>query len=212
MSNQPEIDVERRRKADRPTGRAETPTHRQAGGGGGGSYRPSGGGFNIPTKGKMGGCGGILIIILIIAYYVFFGGGGADQGSDSSFYESPNQPQQVEQNLDTNIPRPTRAPLAGEAGQKWLVMLYQDADDQVLEQDIFVDLNEAERAGSTDRVTIVGQLDRYKGAFQGDGNWTSVRRYLVTQDNDLNHISSQMVKDMGEVNMSDAASLVDFVT
>ena len=27
-------------------------------------------------------------------------------------------------------------------------MLYQDADDKILEQDIFVDLNEAERVGS----------------------------------------------------------------
>jgi len=28
-------------------------------------------------------------------------------------------------------------------------------------------------------------LDRFKGAFTGDGNWTSTRRYYVTQDNDL---------------------------
>ena len=34
-------------------------------------------------------------------------------------------------------------------------MLYQNADDQVLEQDIYVDLNEAERVGSTDNVTVV---------------------------------------------------------
>ncbi len=91
-------------------------------------------------------------------------------------------------------------------------MLYQDADDQILEQDIFVDLNEAERVGSTDRVTIVAQLDRYRGAFQGDGDWTSARRYLVTQDNNLNKVSSQMVDDLGEVNMADASTLVDFVT
>ncbi len=91
-------------------------------------------------------------------------------------------------------------------------MLYQDADDQVLEQDIFVDLNEAERVGSTDRVAIVAQLDRYRGAFQGDGNWTSARRYLVAQDNDLNAIHSQMLDDLGEVNMADGNTLVDFVT
>ena len=33
-------------------------------------------------------------------------------------------------------------------------MLYQDADDQILEQDIFTDFNEAERVGSTDQVRI----------------------------------------------------------
>ena len=54
----------------------------------------------------------------------------------------------------------------------WLVMLYQDADDKILEQDIYVDLNEAERVGSSDNVQIVAQVDRYQGGFQGDGNWT----------------------------------------
>lgn len=215
MSNQPEIEVERRRKADKPTERAEAPIRRQtggAGGGGGGSYKPSGGGFNIPTKGKMGGCGGILIIILIIAYYILSGGLGTSPQSETPVLEPPTESNPVVQNQPTNTPRPTKIPVAGQTGQKWLVMLYQDADDQVLEQDIFVDLNEAERVGSTDRVTIVAQLDRYRGAFQGDGDWTSARRYLVTQDDSLNKISSQMVDDLGEVNMADGATLVDFVT
>jgi hypothetical protein len=215
MSNQPEIDVERRRKADKPTERAEAPIRRQTGGeggSGGGSYTPSGGGFNIPTKGKLGGCGGILVLILIVGYYLLSGGGGTSPQSESPVIEQPTETNPIIQNLPTNTPRSTKVPVAGQTGQKWLVMLYQDADDQVLEQDIFVDLNEAERVGSTDRVTIVAQLDRYKGAFQGDGNWTSARRYLVTQDNDLNKISSQMVGDLGEVDMADSSTLVDFVT
>jgi hypothetical protein len=217
MSNQPEIDVERRRKADKPTERAEAPVRRQTGGGGGGSYTPSGGGFNIPTKGKLGGCGGILVIILIVAYVLLSGGGGSSLQSEVPTFEQPTEANPIASNLPTNnLPtntaRPTRAPVAGQTGQKWLVMLYQDADDQVLEQDIYVDLNEAERVGSTDRVTIVAQLDRYKGAFTGDGDWTSARRYLVTQDNNLNKIGSKMVADLGEVDMADGATLVDFVT
>jgi hypothetical protein len=53
MSNQPEIDVQRRRKADKPTEQAEAPVRRQTGGAGGGPSRPSmGGGFTIPTKVK----------------------------------------------------------------------------------------------------------------------------------------------------------------
>jgi hypothetical protein len=217
MSNQPEIDVERRRKADKPTERAEAPIRRQTGGeggsgGGGGSYQPSGGGFNIPTKGKLGGCGGLIILIVIIAYYILSGGGGTSSQSETPAVEQPTESNPIVQNLPTNTARPTRAPVSGQTGQKWLVMLYQDADDQVLEQDIFVDLNEAETVGSTDRVTIVAQLDRYKGAFQGDGNWTSARRYLVTKDNDLNAIHSQMVADLGEVDMADSGTLVDFVT
>jgi hypothetical protein len=212
MSNQPEIDVERHRKADKPTERAEAPIRHQTGGGGDGSYRPSGGGFNIPTKGKLGGCGGILVIILIIAFYLLSGGGGTDLQSEVPAYEQPTEPNLIVDNLPTNTARPTRVPAAGQTGQKWLVMLYQDADDQVLEQDIFVDLNEAERVGSTDRVTIVAQMDRYRGAFQGDEDWTSARRYLVTQDNNLNRISSQKLADLGEVNMADGDTLADFVT
>ena len=96
-------------------------------------------------------------------------------------------------------------------GQTWTILLYQDADDKVLEQDIFIDFNEAERVGSTDRVRIVAQLDRYQGGFNGDGNWTDTRRFLVQQDNDLNTISSPF-ESIGEADMSDPQTLVDFVT
>jgi hypothetical protein len=68
MSDQPEVDVQRRRKAYKPTERAEAPVRRQTNGSGGGPTKPSlGGGFNIPTRGKMGGCGGLIVIIVIIA-------------------------------------------------------------------------------------------------------------------------------------------------
>lgn len=90
-------------------------------------------------------------------------------------------------------------------------MLYQDADDKILEQDIYVDLNEAERVGSTDRVNIVTQVDRYRGGFSGDGNWTNTRRYFVTQDDDLSRVRSEQVADLGELNMSDGQVLADFV-
>ena len=111
--------------------------------------------------------------------------------------------QQVQQGLpESNFTPPVPA---ATGNQTWTVMLYQDADDQVLEQDIFLDLNEAERVGSSKNVNIVAQIDRYRGAFQGDGDWTSARRYYVTQDNDLNHINSQMVQDLGEVDMSNGA-------
>ena len=211
MSDRPSIDVERRRKAEKPTERAEAPIRRQTGSGGGGSGLPfGGGGLNIPTKGKVGGCGGVLILVVIIAYILLSGGG--SQETNTPLVEPPTESNPIVENLPTNTPRPTHVPVAGQTGQNWLVMLYQDADDQVLEQDIFLDLNEAEMVGSTDRVTIVTQLDRYRGAFQGDGNWTSSRRYLVTRDDDLNTIHSQLLDDLGEVNMADGNSLVDFAT
>ncbi|HWQ84240.1 MAG TPA: clostripain-related cysteine peptidase, partial [Anaerolineales bacterium] len=86
-----------------------------------------------------------------------------------------------------------------------------DADDKVLEQDIYIDLNEAEKVGSTENVKIVAQTDRFSGGFTGDGDWTSTKRFLVTQDNDLKTVSSQQITDLGEVNMASGDSLVDFV-
>ncbi|MCE7989297.1 MAG: hypothetical protein DYG89_49725 [Caldilinea sp. CFX5] len=97
-------------------------------------------------------------------------------------------------------------------GQRWTVLLYQDADDKVLEKDIYVDLNEAERVGSTDRVNIVAQIDRFRGGFAGDGDWVSAKRFYVTKDNDLETLGSQEVADLGEINMADPRTLIDFVT
>lgn len=97
-------------------------------------------------------------------------------------------------------------------GDTWLVMLYQDADDEILEQDIFIDLNEAEMIGSTDQVMVVAQLDRHEGAFDGDGDWTTAKRFLITQDGDLETIASEEIEDLDEVNMGSKEALVDFAT
>jgi len=106
----------------------------------------------------------------------------------------------------------TSVPAASSPGQKWLVMLYQDADDKVLEQDIYFDLNEAERVGSTARMQIVAQMDRFRGGFAGDGNWTGAKRFYVTKDEDLQRVGSKQIADLGEINMSDPKTLIDFVT
>ncbi len=102
------------------------------------------------------------------------------------------------------------APPPQEDEREWLVMLYQNADDEVLEQDIFIDLNEAERVGSSDAVTIVSQLDRYEGGFDGDGDWTTARRFLVTQDDDLSALASEEIEDLGEIDSGAPETLVDF--
>jgi len=120
---------------------------------------------------------------------------------------TPAQLQPVEQPT-----RPIVVPGQAATGASWLVMLYQDADDQILEKDIYVDLNEAERAGSTANVHIVSQIDRFRGAYAADGDWTGARRYYVTQDADLNRVGSQLIADIGEANMAEGNTLVDFVT
>lgn len=108
------------------------------------------------------------------------------------------------------IERPAR-PDVDPDDQTWLVMFYSDADDEVLEEDMFFDLNEAELVGSSDRVTIVAQMDRYKGGFDGDGDWHTAKRFLIESDFDLDHLNSTELMDLGEVNMADADTLIDFV-
>src|SRR5689334_10704475 len=78
----------------------------------------------------------------------------------------------------------------------WLVMIYSDADDNILEEDMMIDLQEAELVGSTDEVTIVVQSDRYKGGYKGFGNWTSAKRFLITQDDDMSTLNSQELEDL----------------
>jgi len=128
----------------------------------------------------------------------------------------------------TSTRRPTTAPVATIApaataassaagqsatkpGQTWTIMLYQDADDKVLEQDIYIDLNEVERVGPTDRVHMVAQIDRYRGGFTGDGNWTQTRRFVIEPDQDLSRVASNLIGE-GELNMSAGETLVDFIT
>lgn len=158
-----------------------------------------------------------MIVVILIAVYVFSNGqidllGVGSQTSDQGYYEEPVQPYEPPSNQSSGPVSNFTPPVpASGSGQTWTIMLYQDADDQILEKDIFVDLNEAERVGSSDRVNIVSQIDRFAGAYSGDGNWTGARRYYVTQDNDLTQINSQLVQELGEVDMADAQSLVDFV-
>ena len=210
------------------------------GGGGlrptGGGFNLPGG-----TRGAAGGGMGLLILCVLIAFFLLFRGGGNTSTTTDQQSGTLNQNPQPTENAGgllgqlagTEAPVPSLAPVATarakatraptaessqagapsdvKAGQTWTVMLYQDADDKILEEDVFVDFNEAERAGPTDRVKVVAQLDRYKGGFNGDGNWTSTRRYELARDDNLNKINSKLVSE-GEVNMSSGDTLVDFVT
>jgi hypothetical protein len=126
-------------------------------------------------------------------------------------YEYEIEEPDTEEDTPASNPQPVAS--GGRSGQAdWLVLFYMDADDEVLEKDIFTDFNEAERVGSTDRVTLVAQIDRYDGGFDGDGDWTSTKRFYITQDPDLTEIHSDELEDLGELNMADGDTLVDFVT
>ena len=225
----PTVRVTRRRRTTSEPGERERADAPRREDGGGGAMPPSSGGsgasggHGAPTGGS-GASGGrmslpmLLLLLVVIGVFFLFGRGG-DGGEMGDVVEvAATQMAAPQASVQQPAGVPTRAPAAPVAaataapGGKWLVMLYQDADDKVLEQDIFFDLNEAERAGSSDAVQIVAQLDRYRGGFAGDGDWTTTKRFYVTQDDDLNAIRSQEVADLGEVNMADGRVLADFVT
>ena len=95
---------------------------------------------------------------------------------------------------------------------EWTIIVYADADDDILESDLWFDVNEMELVGSNQQMNIVVQLDRAVGGFSEDGNWTDTRRYLITRDNDLSQITSPVVEYVGEADMGSPQTLVDFVT
>lgn len=228
------IRARRRRRggpeADGPRERADAPQRRRpaepSGSGSGGGQRPpvfSGG--PRPSGGRPPSILmiGLLVIIVLCVLPVMWFLGPSDSGEVNL-----EEPGSAANNLPptaslaaTATPRPlptanlqsfTPPAASSGEGQTWLVMLYQDADDKVLEEDIYVDLNEAERVGSNERMTIVAQVDRYRAGYQGDGNWATAKRFYVTQDDDLQRVTSEQIADLGEVNMADGETLIDFVT
>jgi predicted RNA-binding Zn-ribbon protein involved in translation (DUF1610 family) len=142
--------------------------------------------------------GGALSLFLI-ASLIFGGSGSPEKPSDGSA--------QGVQVAEVAAPQPAVDP----SEQTWLVMVYADADDEVLEEDMLFDINEMELTGSSERVQVVVQVDRYTGGYAGDGDWTGARRYFIDQDADLSTLNSPLLAELGEVNMGDPLTLIDFV-
>src|SRR5690349_3338412 len=117
----------------------------------------------------------------------------------------------------TNTPQSqiptTQAPVENTSGlPEWTVIVYSAADDEVLEENMWFDVNEMELVGSNPQMNIVVQIDRYAKGFSGDGDWSDTRRYLLQKDSDLNHIASPVVESVGEVDTGNPQTLIDFVT
>jgi hypothetical protein len=87
---------------------------------------------------------------------------------DSTEVVETNPKAVEESNPSTTVLMPPRKTNKGDT---WTVMLYQDATIRFGGGYLYV-LNEAERIGSTDKVNMVAQIDRYKGGFKGKQNFT----------------------------------------
>ena len=99
---------------------------------------------------------------------------------------------------------------------EWTFMTY--ISDSDLEYFSIEDMVEMERVGSTDKVNIVVQIDRWDGYDKPDwnddsnGDWETAKRYLITKENKGDHvIGSTAIEDIGEINTGDPDELVEFV-
>jgi len=92
---------------------------------------------------------------------------------------------------------------------EWTIMVFSNAKND-LEKYLIDDMNEMELIGSTDKVNVVVELGRMSGYDSSNGDWTGVRRYLVTKDSDMTRLASKKLADLGMVDMGDYRSLADF--
>jgi len=91
---------------------------------------------------------------------------------------------------------------------KWTIMVYADADDNTLEEEAISDFLEMAGIGSNGNVNVVVQLDRIPGYDSSYGDWTDCRRFLITKG--LSPADGTEIANLGEVNMGDPKTLVDF--
>ncbi len=151
---------------------------------------------------------GILVAVALCALCVCCG------GIAIYFYLNPVSQTISPNPTDSNLPvNPTPQTSVDTSGlPEWTILVYSAADDEVLEETMWFDVNEMELVGSNPQLNIVVQMDRYGQAFSGDGDWTEARRYLITRDNDLSTIASPIIQSLGEVDTGNPQTLMDFVT
>lgn len=92
--------------------------------------------------------------------------------------------------------------------KEWTIMVFVNGDND-LDTYAFEDLNEIEIVGSNNFMNVIVQYDRYSS--YGEANWSTTRRYYVTQDSDMRTINSTLIEDIGETDSGDKQTVVDFV-
>ncbi len=140
-----------------------------------------------------------------------------ETGAEETFEVVLGEPGTVEIELevwdDTGLSGTDQTTLsvAEHGDPQWTVLVYINADNN-LEEAGLEDVNEMELVGSTPEVNVIVQIDRHEGYTGEDGDWTGARRYHVVQDGDMGHIASPVLDDLGEVDMGDPQTAVEFFT
>ena len=104
-------------------------------------------------------------------------------------------------------------PPSASQSAKWTFMVYMAADNN-LESVGVDDFLEMSEVGSTAEVNVVVQFDRHASGTppyydSRYGDWNTTKRFYVTQG--MTPSPENALMDLGEVNMADPASLLDFI-
>ena len=101
-------------------------------------------------------------------------------------------------------------PLAAPLPQKaWTIMVYIDGDND-LEKYVKLDIErELCRPGSSADVNVVCIADRTSGYDKSRGDWTDTKLFYCTQG--MTATPANAVADLGERNMGDPQTVIDFV-
>jgi len=90
----------------------------------------------------------------------------------------------------------------------WTFMVYMDADND-LEYAGINDFLEMAMVGTNSNLNIVVQLDRIIGFSSSYGDWTDTKRFHITYG--MTPTPSNATEDLGEINMGNPQSLIDFL-
>ncbi len=98
---------------------------------------------------------------------------------------------------------------AQNAPAQWTVLVYLDGDNN-LEREAINDMLEMSTIGSNEAINIIVQFDRAPGYDHRYGDWTGTLRFRVGRG--MTPQPANAIQDLGEVNMGDPQTLIDFVT
>jgi hypothetical protein len=134
-------------------------------------------------------------------------------GNPTSMNPVPKLPPGSPSTLGTTPEGKPYIPPAGAA--EWTVLVYEAADNN-LESALLDDVGEMECVGSTPKVNIVAQIDRWNaGGDPSDdtrsGNWDNPRRYYINKNDCDGEIDSKLLEDMPEIDMSHPKELAKFI-
>jgi len=94
-------------------------------------------------------------------------------------------------------------------GKSWTFMVYMDGDND-LESAGIDDFVEMAAVGSDENINIIVQFDRRDGFDIRYGDWTSTKRFYVTEG--MTPLPENALQELGELNHGDPQTLIDFVS